>query len=207
MKLSYRKLLIGAAIASVLGITGAVYAHGGPYGGTCQQDAQAQSGCGFGGPGKGMMEHGAMMGPGAMMGHGAMMSHSAMMGHGSMMGHDSMRSGMQRGMGYGMVLDLSDEQRAEMGKISQEILPLMGELHGKMQANHAQMRALRLGGSQDQAAIETLADQKGDLIAEMIKLRASLQVKMEAVLTDEQREQMRQRGWGMGPMGRGHMGD
>jgi Spy/CpxP family protein refolding chaperone len=131
MKSKYRNILIGTAIASILGITGAAFAHGGAYGGGWQQGAQAQQGWDGTGPRMGM-------------------------------------GGMQGGMGPGFGLGLSDEQKTEMGKIREEILPLMSELRGKMQANHEQLRALRQSGSTDQAAITKLADQKGDLIAEMI---------------------------------------
>ena len=50
--------------------------------------------------------------------------------------------------------------------------------------------------------------QKGALIAEMIKLRNQHQVRMQALLTDEQRELMRQRrhGMGGGMMGMSPMG-
>ncbi|NCF38369.1 MAG: hypothetical protein GWP56_18675, partial [Gammaproteobacteria bacterium] len=44
-----------------------------------------------------------------------------------------------------------------------------------------------------------LADQKGALMAEMIKLHAAQRARMQALLTDEQREQMRQRRQDMDP--------
>ena len=186
MKAKYRNILIGTAIASILGVSGAAIAHGG---GNWQQGAQ---GCQGGGPAMGMGGRGMGM-------------------MGGMMKHDGMMGGMQHGMGQGFGgmgpgLDLSTEQRAEMGKIRQEFLPLMGELRGRMQANHEQIRALRQGGEPDQAAIDKLAEQKGDLITEMIKLRTQHQARMQALLTDEQREQMRQHRQGRGMMGMGPMG-
>lgn len=189
MKSKYRNILIGTAIASVLGVTGVALAHGGSYGGNWQQGAQAKQGGSGTGPAMGMNGRGM----GMMSGHG-------MDGHGM-----GMMGGMQRGMGSDFQLDLSDEQKAEMGKIRGEILPLMGELRGKMLANHEQLQDLYQSGATDQTAITTLADQKGDLIAEMIKLRSSHQARMEALLSEEQREQMRQRHQGMGMMGMGQM--
>lgn len=188
MKSRYRNILIGTAIAAVLGTAGAAFAHGGAYGGNWQQGAQASQGCGGAGPamgmgGRGMSMMGGMMGPGGMMQPGGMMG------------------GMQRGMGFGFGLDLTDEQKAEMGKIREEILPLMGELRGKMQATHEQMQALRQSSDIDEAAIATLADQKGDLMAEMIKLRSRHHARMQSLLSEEQREQMRQHRQGMGMMG------
>lgn len=195
MKSKYRNVLIGTAIAAALGITGAAYAHGNSYGGNGQQGAQAQQGCGGTGPAMGMGGHGMDM-MGVMMGSGNMMN---MMGdHGmGMMGSGGMQGGMGRGFGF----DLSEEQKTEMGKIREEMLPMMGELRGKMQANHEQLRALRQSGSMDQATITKLADQKGELIAEMIKMRSQHQARMKALLTEEQREQMHQRRQGMGMKG------
>lgn len=190
MKSRYRNILIGTAIASVLGVTGVVFAHGGSYGGNWQQGAQAQQGCGGAGATMGMGGRGmGMMGG---MEHGM-----------GMMG--GMEHGKGHGMGFGFGLDLSDEQKAEMGKIREEVLPLMGELRGKMQANHEQMRELHRSDAADLTAITGLADQKGDLIAEMIKLRSSHQARMDALLNEEQREQMRQHRQGMGKMGMSQM--
>lgn len=201
MKAKTRNVLIGTAIAAAVGATGLAVADMGGAG--CPQGAQMQQGQGYGG-------HGQMQGRG-MPGHGAggmmdqMMGGMQGQGAGAMMG--GMQGGMMDGMGYG--LNLSDEQRAEMGKIRQQFLPQMGELRGRMQANHEQLQAQRLGGAADQAAIDGLADQKGALVAEMIKLRTAHQARMRALLTDEQREQMREHrpGMGMGTgMGTGMMG-
>lgn len=189
MKAKTRNVLIGTAIAAAVGATGLAVADMGGAG--CPQGAQMQQGQGYGG-------HGQMQGRG-MPGHGA----GGMMGGMQGQGPGGMQDGMVDGMGYG--LNLSDEQRAEMGKIRQQFLPQMGELRGRMQANHEQLQAQRLGGAADQAAIDGLADQKGALVAEMIKLRTAHQARMRALLTDEQREQMREHrpamGMGMGMMG------
>ena len=202
MKTKTRNLLIGTAIAAAVGTTGVAVAGMGGYDGACPQGAQMQQG--QGGYGPGMMQGGGMMGhmmgqgPGTMMGHMMDQGPGAMMGQmmGGMQGMQGM-GGMMGGMGPG--LDLSDEQRTELGKLRQQFLPQMGELRGKMQANHEQLRALNQGDATDQAAIAELADQKGALMAEMIKLHAAHRARMQALLTDEQREQMRQRHQGMGP--------
>ena len=190
MKTKTRNLLIGTAIAAAVGTTGVAVAGMGGYSGACPQGAQMQQGQGGYGPGmmqgRGMMGHMMDQGPGAMMGQ--------MMG--GMQGMQGM-GGMMGGMGPG--LDLSDEQRTELGKLRQQFLPQMGELRGKMQANHEQLRAQMLGGIADEAAIAELADQKGALMAEMIKLHAAQRARMQALLTDEQSEQMRQRRQDMGP--------
>lgn len=214
MKAKTRKLLIGTALAAAVGITGMAVADMGGYNGACPQGAQMQPGMMGQGPGtmmNGMMGRmmGPMMGdmqgqgPGAMMGHmqGRMMNGMQGQGTGAMMGHmqGHMMGGMQGGMGY--ALELTDEQRAEMGKIRDQFLPQMGALRGRMQANHEQLQALLQNQTADQAAIDRLADQHGDLMAEMIKMRTANQARVQALLTDEQRELMREhrRGMGMGP--------
>ena len=202
MKTKTRNLLIGTAIAAAVGTTGVAVAGMGGYSGACPQGAQMQQGQGGYGPGmmqgRGMMGHMMGQGPGTMMGHMMGQGPGAMMGQmmGGMQGMQGM-GGMMGGMGPG--LDLSDEQRTELGKLRHQFLPQMGELRGKMQANHEQLREQMHGGTADEAAIAELADQKGALMAEMIKLHAAQRARMQALLTDEQREQMRQRRQGMGP--------
>lgn len=213
MKSRYRNILIGTAIAAVFGVTGTAIAHGGSYGGHGQQGAPAQQGCDGTSPGMGMGGMGTMGSGGmmdgqsmGMMGSGGMMGGQGMgmMGSGGMMGGQGMgmmgSDNMKGGMGRGFGLDLSDEQKTEMGKIRAEMLPKMGELRGKMQANHEQLRVLIQSDSADQASVTQLAEQKGDLIAEMIKLRFQHRARMKALLTEEQREQMHQRRKGMGMM-------
>ena len=193
MKMKTRNLLIGTALAAAVGATGVAAADMGGYGGTCQQGGQMQPG-----QGPGSMMNGMMGGMQSGM-------QSGMHGMSGMQGR--MQGGMMGGMGAG--LDLSDEQQAELGKFRQQFLPKMGELRGQMQASHEQLRALMHGGTGDEAAIGKLADEHGDLMAEMIKLRAAQRARMQGLLTDEQREQMRQHrpGMGMGSgMGRGMMG-
>lgn len=198
MKTKTRNLLIGTAIAAAVGTTGVAVAGMGGYSGACPQGAQMQQGQGGYRPGmmqgRGMMGHMMGQGPGAMMDQGP----GAMMGQmmGGMQGMQGM-GGMMGGMGPG--LDLSADQRTELGKLRQQFLPQMGELSGKMQANHEQLRAQMHGGIADEAAIAELADQKGALMAEMIKLHAAQRARMQALLTDEQREQMRQRRQDMDP--------
>lgn len=182
MKTKTRNLLIGTALAAAVGATGVAAADMGGYGGTCQQG--------------GMMQPG--QGPGTMM--------NGMMGR--MMGgmQSGMQGRMQGGMmgGMGSVLDLTAEQMTEMSKLRQQFLPQMGELRGRMQATHEQLRAL-MQGAADEAGIAELADQKGGLMAEMIKLQAAQRARMQALLTDEQLDRMRQHRPGMG-MGPGMMG-
>ena len=129
------------------------------------------------------------------------MAGSAMGMDGHAMGEGMMGQGMMGSMQHGMRAGLSNQQKAEMAKMREEFLPLMGELRGKMQALHEQMQAMHQSGSIDDAAIDSLADRKGELMAEMIKMRSRHQAKMQSLLTEEQRNQMQQRHQGMGMMG------
>jgi Spy/CpxP family protein refolding chaperone len=191
MKSKNRNLLIGAAIAAAIGATGVAVADMGGAGGNCPQGMPMQ---------QGMMGHGqhGRMGQGSGQMMGGMMGGMQDQGSGGMMGRrmGRMMGDMQGGMAE--MLELTSEQRAEMGKLRQQFLPKMGELRGRMQATHEQLHALMQGGGTDQAAIGELADQKGDLMAEMIKLRAANHAQMQALLTDEQRERMQQHRQGMG---------
>ena len=198
MKTKTRNLLIGTALAAAVGATGIATADMGGYGGTCPQGGQMQQGQGPGSMMNGMM--GRMMGGMQSGMHGM----SGMQGR--MQGGMQGMSGMQGGMmgGTGSVLDLTAEQMTEMSKLRQQFLPQMGELRGRMQATQEQLRAL-MQGAADEAGIAELADQKGGLMAEMIKLQAAQRARMQALLTDEQREQIRQHRPGMG-MGPGMMG-
>ena len=203
MNSKYKKALIATGIAAVIGITGAAVADMGGFGAGCPRATGMEQGYGGYGPGMGYGGHGPMHrheGRG-MYGYGRGM-HGPGANYGGMHGpgYGGMPGG---GMGFGFGLDLSEEQRAEMGKLRNEMLPVMGELRGKMLANHEQLRALHRSGAADPAEIEKLADQKGDLMAEMIKLRAQHHARMQALLTEEQREKMREHRPGMGLMGPG----
>ncbi len=126
--------------------------------------APAWAQMGPGGMGPGMMGgYGQGYGPGYGMGPGMM---GGMMGPGMMGG---MMGGFGQGMGPGMMwgygaLDLTDEQRARIAEIQQDVSRKQWELMGKV---HEQM-------------FQTMLDARK---------------RMDAVLTREQREQLKRR-WG-----------
>ena len=148
------------ALAWVLTAAGSAVAQTGGYGGQWWSGQQ-----GMMAPG-GMMRQGQMMVPGNMMGQGGMMRPGSMMGQ------------------------LSQQQREEMKKIADEFFPKFGELQGQMKANQQRMQALFSGEAIDQSELDSVAEQMGDLMAEMFKLRVQHMNRMRAVIPSELRQQM-----------------
>lgn len=155
-------------------------------------DDDVPSGCPMG------MGYGMGMGPGMMGGMG--------MGMGAMGG----------GMGpYGM-LDLSADQRAKINKIHDETRRKNWATYGKVQDEQAKLRDLYLADKRDTKAISAAVASIQALERQVLETRLDAHNRMDALLTDAQREQLRQwrsgRGMGyggmMGPgrMGRGMMG-
>ena len=100
-------------------------------------------------------------------------------------------------------LNMTEEQRAEAKAILDDSRQQMVELRDRMRANRDQIRDLTLQPDFDEAAVRSVADEQGDLKAEMIVLRARQRSEMKAVLTEEQRARLnemrkekRQRGRG-----------
>jgi Spy/CpxP family protein refolding chaperone len=163
--------------------------------------------------GPGMMDPGMMapemMGPG-MMGPG-------MMGHGSM-GHGTMGHGM---MGHGMMgpmwmLDLTTEQRARIREIRDEQRRQNWDTMGKIMDESSRLHDLYGDDQWDPKAIGAVYGKIFDLKRHMIEASIEAHNRREAVLTQEQRDQLSQwnrrmimgggfgRGRG-GPMHRGMM--
>jgi Spy/CpxP family protein refolding chaperone len=89
-------------------------------------------------------------------------------------------------------LDLTDDQSARIGAILEESRQQMGDLHDKMQGNREQMRGLMQQSPLNEAAIRTVADTQGDVKADMIVLRAQQHAKINSILTDDQRAQLKE---------------
>lgn len=92
-------------------------------------------------------------------------------------------------------LNLTAEQRGAIREIVDRQRPQMRELRDKMRANREQLQALGQGGALDETELRRLADAQGQLMAEMIVLRAKTRSEISAVLSEEQRrqrEEMRQ---------------
>ncbi|MBK6005812.1 Spy/CpxP family protein refolding chaperone [Ramlibacter ginsenosidimutans] len=158
---------------------------------TCATAAEPARGYGYG-PGPGMMGGGGgygMMGPGYGYGPGPGMMGGGygMMGPGGYGGGPGMMGG-----GWGALpSDLSAEQRARIAEIQREFRkqqwPLMQQMQEAMWDSGS--------GPQDEQAERRDYDRVAALHKQMFENMLASRKRMEAVLTPEQREQMRQ-AWG-----------
>ena len=94
-------------------------------------------------------------------------------------------------------LNLTDDQKAKVKEIFEANKGTVQPLREQLKANHEKIAALN--GSDD-AQLQTLAKQQGDLMAQMIVAREHVKSQVFAILTDEQkakanelRDQMKQR--------------
>ncbi|MFH2210920.1 MAG: Spy/CpxP family protein refolding chaperone [Pseudomonadota bacterium] len=160
------------------------------------------------GPGKGMM---GGMGPG-MMGGGGMMGGmgQGMMGGGmgmmggmgpGMMGGGGMMGGMGQGMMSRMaMLDLSDAQAEQLEKIQAEAMKKQRKLMRQMWDEQEKMSDLYDEEKRDPASIGKAYSKLSDIHRQAIEIRIDTENKAAAVLSKEQKAQMR-RGFGRGMMG------
>ena len=149
------------------------------------------------GYGPGMMGQG--MGPG-MMGYG-------MMGQGmgpGMMGYGMMGQGMGPGMMSGMMgpgmmygadryasLDLSAEQRSKISAIQEQLWRKRWDLMGKMHEERYHMHRLMSGAVTDDAAARKAYQAMADAHKQMFDAMLDARKHIDALLTKEQREQLR----------------
>ena len=174
-------------------------------------------------PGCGMMgNHGAMggygMGPGMMGGHGMMRGYG--MGPGMMGGHGMMRGygmgpgmigghGMMRGygMGPGMAggqgmmgggimygLELDGEQRKQLHRIQSELRKHNWDLQGRIMDQEDKLFDLYADQMPDPKKIGSVYGKIFDLRRQMIEAAIEAQNRQRAILTDEQRRQLRNGG-------------
>lgn len=141
-----------------------------------------------------------MMGPG-MMGHGPMHygPYGGPYGHRGMMGHLSYLA---------EELELSDEQRKSIRDILDKTRAQARDLGDEMGKVRDQMDDL-LDDKGYGADFDKLARREGELIGQMIILRAKTHAQIEGVLTPEQKERLRDYGddfdeYGPGYGWRGH---
>jgi Spy/CpxP family protein refolding chaperone len=149
--------------------------------------------------GPGMMGPG-MMGPG-MMGPGMMgpgMMGPGMMGPG-MMGGYGMGPGMMGGFGpaflYG--LDLTDEQQEKIAEVQQELDGMHWDLMGRMHRQGGPMGRAFGPGPLDEKAARKAYDEMAAAQKQMFEASLQARKRIDAILTPEQREQLRR-----GPRGR-----
>lgn len=135
------------------------------------------------------------MGPGMMGGgHG----HMGMMGGGYGMGMMDMGSGMMGGGALGM-LDLSDEQRTKIEKIHDEERKQHLTVMSKMLDAQSKMRELYAADEPDPKKVGAVYAEMARLQQQMLETHVQSSNQMKALLTKEQREQIRKwhrGGWG-----------
>jgi Spy/CpxP family protein refolding chaperone len=182
--------LVGAALA--IG-SSQLLAHGEGYG--YGPGMMGGWGSGYPGMGPGMMGGyggygGYGMGPGMMGGYGGYG-----MGPGMMYGY-GMGPGMMYGYGYGPgygggpALNLSDDQRSKIDKIQEELRTKQWDLMGRIRNEYA-----RRAEASDDATASKADDQIAALQQQMIGNATAARKQMDAVLTKEQRQQLRRGGY------------
>lgn len=151
--------------------------------------------------GPGMMRgygpgYGQGYGPGMMGGYG----------RGGMMGGYGYGGGMMGDYGSGMMglgplqaLDLNEQQLGKITQIQDETRRKNWSVMGKMLDEQAHMRDLFLAEKRDPAAIGKQAMKIADLRRQMLEASVDAHNRVEALLTKEQRDQLRsyRRGWMM----------
>lgn len=142
-----------------------------------------------------------MMGPCPMMGGGMGMMGGRGMGMGPGMG-----MGMMGGIGPYSLLDLTSDQQSKINKIHDEARRKNWGTLGKMQDEQAKLRDLYAADKRDPKAISAVVASIQALERQILEVRLDAHNRMEALLTDAQREQLKQWGRGMGPGMRGMMG-
>lgn len=96
-----------------------------------------------------------------------------------------------RGFMHG--LNLTDEQRDQVFKVKYEEMPTVHEKMKALRANREALREATKAGAFDAAKVRELANAQGQLMADMIVIRAQTSSKIYALLTPEQKEKMAKR--------------
>lgn len=158
---------------------------------------------GMGMMGGGMMDMMMGGGPGGGMGMGMMGMGGPGMG---MMGGMGMGHGMgMMGMGPVWMLDLTDEQRDKIEKIQDDARRKNWDTYGKIMDEQAKMRDLYTSETVDPKKVGAVYAGIAKLHQQVIEANVETHNRVQAVLTKEQKEQLRQ--WSRGGMGgRGMMG-
>ena len=212
-RMNLRKTLLAAALvgATALGATAFVNAQQGGYApgydmGPGMMGPGMMGGYGAGpgggyGPGYGMGP-GMMGGYGPGYGMGPGMMGQGMMGGGMMGGYGpgySMGPGMMGpgmmggGMGYGMLyqLNLSPDQWNKVNAIHEDLAKKNWDLAAKTRDEAFKLRNLTVAEKRDRAAITSQYKKIQELRLQSFQTRLDARDKIDAVLTKEQKEQIR----------------
>lgn len=128
-----------------------------------------------------------MMGPGMMGGYGPGYG----MGLGMMGGHGMMGPGIGRAL---WALDLDEAQRKQALAIQDDLRRKRWELAGKAQEEMAKLRDAWLAPKRDRAAILAAYKRLGELRQQSVEQSLDAADRLDKVLTEQQREQLRR--WG-----------
>jgi Spy/CpxP family protein refolding chaperone len=194
--MKHKLLLSASLLALALGgiqIASAYYGSGDYGPGPCR-NFNDEKPMGYGpymgrGPGMGA---GQGMGGGPCMSKGFGRQHGPMMRGPGMMGH---RGGM-RGMMMAKIqqLDLSQEQRDQLRDLMTQNHEGMQELAKQRRENRQQLREMMQSGDIDDAKVASLADSQASITKAKILKRAGMKKQVLALLTDEQKAQLKDMG-------------
>lgn len=192
-----KRAVIAAAVAS-LAVAAAAIAQ--PYGPGYGPGPGGGYGPGYGmGPGMmGGYGPGYGMGPGMMGGYGPGYG----MGPGMMGGYGpgyGMGPGMMGGFGALYGLDLTEEQRTKITEIRREVFGKQWELMGKMHQQGGPMEQAYASGKFDEKAARKTFDAMTAVRKQMFENSLQAHKRIDALLTPQQREQLRSGGRGAAP--------
>lgn len=89
-------------------------------------------------------------------------------------------------------LELSSEQRASVSAAVEKSKPQVVDIKEKMRANRKALRELGRDGKFDRDQVQALAREQGNLVTSMIIERSVMRNDIREVLTNTQREQLKQ---------------
>jgi Spy/CpxP family protein refolding chaperone len=112
-------------------------------------------------------------------------------------GGPGMMGGMAMAMGLGPInrLELNDTQRQEVRKIEDELRRTNWDLMGKMLDEMSRLRDAMWAAKRDRTAILAAHKRMSDLRQQMLENALTAYDKAEALLTPQQREQLRRYAW------------
>lgn len=113
-------------------------------------------------------------------------------GYGYKMGHHRMGT-EQRIDRMARHLDLSDEQKSKVQAVFDMHREQLDTIQSEKMNNRKLLRENMHADKQDQAMIEKLAKQQGDLITQKIMIKAKIKSEIGKLLTSDQREKMKTR--------------
>ena len=91
-------------------------------------------------------------------------------------------------------LELTTEQRLSVKAALEKSKPQMTAIKEKMRTNRKALRELGRDGGDD-SRVQALARERGDLVASLVIERSKIRSDIQEILTDTQREQMKQMRW------------